>query len=175
MTFARTGIMAAAILSVASIAFAQKPDFSGTWTVDASAMPAPMAPATPPAPPPAGAPAGAAAGRGGGRGMMAGPMTVTHTATTLTVERTAGENKIVTVYKLDGTESVNKQTMQGNDVEMKSMATFDGLKLSIVTKTPAPDGTVRENTAVWTMDGGNLVIETTNARGTQKRVYKKTT
>ncbi|HXG55227.1 MAG TPA: hypothetical protein VNJ03_07580 [Vicinamibacterales bacterium] len=171
MTFARTGLMAAAILSVASMAFAQTPDFSGTWTVDASAMPAPMAPATPPATPPAGAPAG----RGGGRGMMAGPMTVTQTATTLTVARTAGENKIVTVYKLDGTESVNKQTMQGNEVEIKSMAKFDGRKLSIVTKTPAPDGTMRENTAVWTMDGGNLVIETTNARGTQKRVYKKTT
>jgi len=188
MKLARTGLIAAAILAVSTAAFAQKPDFSGTWTVDPSATPAPMAPATappmtpttpPPTPPqgaPAGAPAGGAqAGRGGGRGMMAGPMTVTQTATTLTVERTAGENKNDTVYKLDGTESVNKQTMQGNEVEIKSTAKFDGPKLTIVTKSPAPDGTVRENTAVWTMEGGNLVIENTNARGTQKRVYKKTT
>ncbi len=177
MKLASTGLIAAAILAVSTATFAQKPDFSGTWTVDTSATPAPMAPATPPATPPAGTPVGAPAGRGGGggRGMMAGPMTVTQTATTLTVERTAGENKTVTVYKLDGTESVNKQTMQGNEVEIKSTATFDGPKLTIVTKSPAPDGTVRENTAVWTMDGGNLVIESTNARGTQKRVYKKTT
>lgn len=166
MKLARIGIIAAAILAVSSIAFAQKPDFSGTWTVDTSAMPAP---ATPPATPPAGTPPA-----GGGRG-MAGPMTVKQTVDTLTVEQTRGETKTVAVYKLDGTESVNKMGPQGSEIEAKSTAKFDGPKLTIVTKRPGQDGAIQETTAVWTLDGGNLVIENTTARGTQKRVYKKTT
>ena len=36
MKRARVGIIAAAVFAVASVAFAQaKPDFSGTWTLDA--------------------------------------------------------------------------------------------------------------------------------------------
>ncbi len=41
MKRARTGLIAAAILAVASVAFAQKPDFSGTWTLDPEASGAP--------------------------------------------------------------------------------------------------------------------------------------
>ncbi len=52
MKLARVGIIAAAILAVSTVAFAQKPDFSGTWTPDAPA-----------AAPPAG---GGGGGRGGG-------------------------------------------------------------------------------------------------------------
>ena len=37
MKLARVGIIAVAILAVSSVAFAQKPDFSGTWTPDAAA------------------------------------------------------------------------------------------------------------------------------------------
>ena len=48
MKLARVGVIAVAILAVATVAWAQKPDFSGTWTLD-----------------PASAPAG---GGGGGRG-----------------------------------------------------------------------------------------------------------
>ena len=95
MKRAKIGIIASAVLAVATIAFAQaKADFSGSWAPEAD--------------PAAAAPTG---GGGGGRGMMAGPMTVKQTADTLTVERTAGENKIVSNYKLDGSESTN--TMQG--------------------------------------------------------------
>ena len=43
MKRARVGIIAAAVLAVASVAFAQKPDFSGTWTPDPAAAPAPPA------------------------------------------------------------------------------------------------------------------------------------
>jgi len=32
-----------------------------------------------------------------------------------------------------------------------------------------------ETTQKWTLSGGTLTVESTNARGTQKRVYKKTT
>jgi hypothetical protein len=34
-------------------------------------------------------------------------------------------------------------------------------------------GQVTESTQVWTVEGSTLTVETTNARGTQKRVYKK--
>ena len=162
MKLARTCVMAAAVLSMSTMAFAQQPDFSGTWTIDAASTPAPA--------PPAG-------GGGGAMRSAAGPMVVTQTADTLTVERTAGESKIVATYKLNGTESINKRTMgQMGDVEIKSKAKFDGAKLTITTLQPGRDGGAPlELIETWSLDGGNLVIESTNPRGTQKRVYKKNT
>jgi len=164
MKLARTGIIAAAILSVASVAFAQKTDFSGSW--------APEAPAAAPA-----AGAGGGAGGGGGRGGMGGgPMVVKQDATTLTVERTQGENKIVSVYKLDGTESENKQMGRGGEMVTKSTAKWDGAKLVISTTRTGPDGAPMTAAQTWSMEGGNLVIETAGRDGaTQKRIYKKTT
>jgi hypothetical protein len=160
MKLARTGIIAAAILAVSSVAFAQKPDFSGTWTPDA----------------PAAAP-GAGGGGGGGRGGMMGPMTVKQDATTLTIERTAGENKIVTTYKLDGTETVNKQMGRGGaEMEVKTTAKWDGSKLVLSTASTGPDGTPRVQSQTWSMEGGNLVVERAGREGAmQKTTYKKTT
>jgi hypothetical protein len=156
MKLARTGIMAAAMLAVATIAFAQKPDFSGTWTPEA--------------------PAAGAEGGGGRGGGMGGPMTVKQTADTLTTEMTRGENKIVATYKLDGTPSENKAMMgRGGEVVTKSTAKRDGSKLVISTERPGQDGTPVTTTQTWSMEGGNLVVESVSARGTQKRVYKKTT
>ena len=40
MKLARVGVIAAAILAVATVASAQKPDFSGTWTLDPASAPA---------------------------------------------------------------------------------------------------------------------------------------
>ena len=37
MELARVGVIAAVILAVATVAWAQKPDFSGTWTLDQQA------------------------------------------------------------------------------------------------------------------------------------------
>jgi hypothetical protein len=108
MKRARTGILAIAVLAVATLAFAQaKPDFSGSWAPEA-------------------APEG-----GGGRG-MGGPMTVKQTATELSVERAGrgGGAPVTTVYKLDGSET--KITMgQG---EGTASAKWDGNKLVITTK-----------------------------------------
>ena len=87
MKRARVGIIAAAVFAVATVAFAQKPDFSGTWTLDPAASAASAA-----------APGGgalAAAVGGGGAAWATGPMTVKQTADTLTIERTMGENKVV--------------------------------------------------------------------------------
>lgn len=156
MKVARVGIIATAVLAVATMAFAQKPDFSGTWTLDpeASGMPA----------------GGGGGGRGGGGGLGQGA-TVKQTGDTLTVERTFGENKIVSTYKLDGSESKNTMMGRGGEqMESVSTAKWDGNKLTIVTKTGA-----NESSQVWSLAGNVLTIEVTNARGTQKRVYKKTT
>ena len=106
MKLARTGIIAVAMLAVATIAFAQKPDFSGTWTLDPEAS---------------GMQAGAGGGGGGGRRGMAGP------------------------------------------------------KLVISTQRPGAGGEMMTATETWSLEGGNLVVESTGGRGAQKRVYKKTT
>lgn len=159
MKRARIGIMVAALMAVTSVAFAQaKPDFSGTWTPEAAA-----APATPPA-------GGGGGGRMGG-GMGGGPMVVKQTADTLTIERTRGENKVTSVYKLDGTESVNTMAgREGASMEVKSVAKWDGPNLTITTRRGE-----NETTETWSLNGATLTIESTGGRGASKRVYKKTT
>jgi len=157
MKLARVGVIAAAIFAVATVAWAQKPDFSGTWTLDPASAPA-------------------AGGGGGGRGGGAlgnGPATVKQTADALTIERAMGDATVTLTYKLDGTESRN--TMMGHggqSVDSVSTAKWDGPKLTIVTKQEM-GGQVTEFTQIWTVEGSTLTVETTNARGTQKRVYKK--
>ena len=163
----KLGMTAVLAVALAVTSYAQKPDFSGVWTPEAPAAPA-------------AAPAGGGGGGGmRGGGMGGGPMTVKQTATDLTIERTAGENKIVSTYKLDGTESVNKMMGRGGEVETKSTAKWDGSKLTIATKQAAPDGSIRESSQSWTLEGGNLVVETTrtgpNGPVTAKTTYKKTT
>src|SRR5687768_4683006 len=162
MKLARTGVIAAAVLSVATMAFAQaKPDFSGTWTPDAAAAPAPTT---------------GGGGGGGMRGGGGGPMVVKQTATELTIERTMGENKVTQVYKLDGTESENKMMGRGGEMVTKSTAKWDGSKLTISTKSTGPDGAERVQTQTWSLEGGNLTIEQAGRDGAvQKRVFKKTT
>ena len=141
-------------VAVAGLSFAQaKPDFSGKW--------APKVDAAAPVPP---------AGGGGRGGMGGGPMTVKQTATELTQERTMGENTMTTVFKLDGTESVNK-TQRG---ESKSTAKFDGAKLVIKTTQEGPNGAT-ETTASWSLsaDGKELTIARTTQRGESAQVYTK--
>jgi len=171
MKLARVGVVAAAVLAVATLAWAQKTDFSGTWALDAEASGAPAGGA-----PAGGAPGGGGGGggRGGGRGGGLGQGgTVKQTATDLTVERTMGENKVTATYKLDGTESKNSMMGRGGaPVEAVSVAKWEGPALVIVTKTDMGNGP-QESTQKWTLAGTALTIETTNARGTQKMVYKK--
>ncbi len=164
MKLARIGVIAAAVLAVSSVTFAQaKPDFSGTWTVD-TVMPAPTTP-------PAGTPPA-----GGGGGRMGGPMTVVHKGDTLTIERTMGENKMTTTYKLDGSQSINKQMGRGGaEVEIKSVAKWAENMIIIIDNRPGPDGTMQEIKQTWSLDGGVLTIERTTGQGTRKTVYKKTT
>ena len=165
MKLARVGVIAAAILAVATLAWAQKPDFSGTWTLDPAASEGGAG----------GAPGGGGGGggRGGGRGGLGQGGTVKQTADALTVERTMGENKVTSTYKLDGSENKNSMMGRGGQsVEVVSTAKWDGPSLVITTKMDMGNGP-QESTQKWTVNGSTLTIETTNARGTQKMTYKK--
>ena len=154
MKVVRVGFIAAAVLAMATLSFAQKPDFSGTWTLDEAASGT--------------AGGGGGGGRGGGLGMGG---TVKQTADALMVERMMGDNKVTASYKLDGTESKNTMMGRGGQsMEAVSTVKFDGGKMIITSKVGEND-----STQVWSLAGNVLTIETTNARGTQKRVYKKTT
>jgi hypothetical protein len=158
MELARVGVIAATILALATVAWAQKADFSGTWTLDPASAPA----------------AGGGGGRGGGGALGNGPATVKQTADALTIERTMGDSQVVTLsYKLDGTESRNMMMGRGGQMaDTLSTARLDGPKLTIATKAEM-DGQMVEYTQVWTVEGSTLTVETTSARGTQTRVYKK--
>jgi hypothetical protein len=164
MKQARIGVIATAVLAVATMAFAQKTDFSGTWTPDAPAAGA-AAPAGAPA---GGAPAGGAPGAGGGGGGrgMTGPMTVKQTADTLTVEREGRNGVQSTVYKLDGSES----DVAMGQMTAKVSAKWDGAKLVITQKTDQG-----ESTQTWSLAGGVLTIDRTGGRGPSSTKYKKTT
>jgi hypothetical protein len=146
----RVGVMAAAILAVATVAWAQKPDFSGTWTL---------------------VPAGAPASAGGVLGN--GPATVRQTADTLTIERPMGDDTITLTYKLDGSDSRN--TIAGRDgqsIDSMSTVRWQGPTLTIVTRQET-GGQIVQSTDVWTVVGSTLTVETTDARGTQKRAYER--
>jgi hypothetical protein len=165
MKVARVAVSTVAILAVATLAWAQRPDFSGTWTLDADASTTA-----------GGGPGGGGGRAGGGRGGMMGlgqTATVKQTADTLTVERTIGANKVVSSYKLDGSESRNTMIGRGgNQVEAVSVAKWDGQTLTITTKQDM-GGQTFESTQRWSLAGNVLTVETTGARGTQKMVYKK--
>lgn len=151
----RIGGVAAAILAVATMAWAQKPDFSGTWTLD----------------PEASQMGGGGAGRqggGGGRG-MAGPMTVKQTADTLTVETQGRQGPQTRTYKLDGGES----EIQMGQMTAKATAKVDGNKIVISTTRTGQDGTPVTTTETWSVADGVLTIDSTGGRGPSKRVYKK--
>jgi hypothetical protein len=165
MKVARVGIIATVVLAVATVAWAQKPDFSGTWTLDPAASDQPAG----------GGGGGGGGGRGGGRGgiLGMGPTAVKQSATELAVEVTGQDGtKATRTYKLDGTESKNTITTGRGTMESVSTAKFDGPKLTIVTKQSMGDQTF-ETTENWTVSGSTLTVESTSARGTTKRVYKK--
>jgi hypothetical protein len=153
MKLARVGVIAAAILAVATVARAQKPDFSGTWTLDSASAPA--------------------AGGEGGSALGNGTATVKQSADALTIERTMGDAAVTLTYKLDGTQSRNMLMGSGGQpADAMSTATWDGPRLTIVTKQEA-GGQLSESTEVWSVEGSTLTVESTTARGTQRRVYKK--
>ena len=149
-----------ALVAFAVGAYAQKPDFSGKWVLD-------------PAKTEGGPGGGGGGGRAGGGGGGAAPLTITQTATDLTIERTMGETVTKTVYKLDGKESVN-ETQRGKSTYVSK---WDGAKLMTTIKAETPQGT-RESTEVRSLAAdGTMVVETTSqgpsGPTTRKMVYNK--
>lgn len=146
---------AVAMLMVAASAYAQT-NFSGKWAPDTEKNPAP------------------AAGGGGRGGMMAGPMTITQDATTLTIERETPNGVQKQTYKLDGSE----QTITQGQGEAKVKAKVEGATIVISTTSDRGQGPTT-TTAVYSMEGANLVVATTRpGRGggeptTTKVFYKK--
>jgi len=139
---------------MATSVYAQAPDFSGTWTIDAEKTAAanPNAPA-----------------RGGGR-MGGAPMVFKQDAKTLTITRTMGENQMVTTYNLDGSPSKNQGMGRGGG-EVTSTAKWDGTKLVVTSD--------NGQSVTYHMDGAWLVQSTTSpgreggAATTRVTYYKK--
>ncbi len=162
MKRARVGIIAAAVFAVASVAFAQKPDFSGTWTLDADASNM------------------GGGGGGGGRGMMTGPITVKVAGDVLTIDRMQGEAKITTTLNLAGQPTENQMAgRQGAMTTGKYVSKWDGAKLVTTITSDGPNGPVTRTETRW-LEGSTLVVETTRTGRdgspmTTKLVYKKTT
>jgi hypothetical protein len=136
-----------------------KPDFSGTWTMDAAKSdPAPQ-------------------GRGGGGG-GGGSQTVKQTATELSVQTEGRQGPQTMTYKLDGSKSTNKVMGRGGEQTVESTAKWDGSSLVIET-TRDFQGMSITTKEVRKLDNGGkeMHVETTTQtpQGEQKRkvVYTK--
>ena len=145
-----TALMSAAAFVVATAGvFAQaKPNFTGKWTREAPAAAA-------------GDTGGGRGGRGGGRGGGFGQeATIAQDAKTLTIEYMGGgRNPAPTklVFMLDGSVSKNQMAGRGGMTEQESKAAWVGNTL-VITTTVANG----ERKQVLSLDGGKLVVETTN-------------
>lgn len=156
---------ALALVFTAGVAAQAKPDFSGTWTLDAERSVMPQ---------------GRGGGMGGGRqgGMGGGPVTITVAGQQMSVSRAMGQsgNTMTTVYMLDGTASKNTMGGRGGAEPMEVVYTskWEGAKL--VTAIATPRGTSTESR--WLEADGSMVVETTRTSPqgdviTTKLVYKK--
>jgi hypothetical protein len=145
------------VLALPAVAIAQTPDFSGKWTQDVEKSdPAPQ-------------------GRGGGAGRGPQSFTITQTATEFTMERETPNGVMKTVYKLDGSESVNAGG-RGGDITSKSA--WEGGKL--VTKYSRTMGeTTVEVVETRSLEADGTMVVITAMKGgpqgdtTRKTVFKK--
>ena len=141
-----------------------KPDFSGSWTLNAEKSDAP---------PQRGG--GGGGGGGGGRG-PGGPITIKQTATELSITSEGRQGPQTRTYKLDGSVSTNPGR---GGAEVKSTAKWDGSSLVIET-TQDMNGTAVTSVEKRRLDNGgkNMIVETTitggpNGPTTRKTVYDK--
>lgn len=161
-------LTAIATLAIAVGVLAQaKPNFTGNWVLDPALSQMGGGPG-------GAAPGGGAPGGGGGRGGFgAGPQKITQTAAELVIERTMGETVQKTIYKLDGSPSVN-ETRGGQST---SVSKWDGAKLVTTTKAETQRGP-SETTEIRSLAAdGTMVVEMTRqgqaGPTTTKMVYKK--
>jgi len=155
MKLARVMVTIAIVLLSALASAQSAPNFAGTWTL----VPAPGA-------------TGA-----GGLGQEA---TITQDATSITIKRTTQMGEFTTIYKLDGSESKNTLTFQGNTIDQVSKTKWDGGTLKVDT-TMSFDGNPVQVSMSMTLDpAGTLLVESTRpdfqgggAPVTTKSTYKK--
>jgi polyisoprenoid-binding protein YceI len=146
-----------ATLCLAAAASAQTPNFAGKWTM----VPDPAA----------------TGGMGGGLGQEA---TITQDATSITIKRTTQMGEFTSTYKLDGSESKNTITIQGNSIDQLSTTKWDGGTLKVDT-TMSFDGNPVQVSMKMSLDpSGTLLVESTRpdfqgggAPITTKTTYKK--
>jgi hypothetical protein len=159
-------IAVALAVAVPTLTFGQaKTDFSGNWSFDEAKSD------------PAAGPGGGGGGRpGGGRGGTPTKLVIKQTAGEVTIEQTLPNGAQTVVYKLDGSESVNKLAMG----ESKAKASWDGASLVIAGKQSisTPQGNFEIDVKdVYTLANGVLTITATRVtpRGetTRKLVYNK--
>jgi hypothetical protein len=159
-------VIATAVAMPVLVLVQSQPDLSGTWTFDEAKSD------------PASAGGGGRPGGGGGRmgGGTPSKLVITQTPAELTVETTTANGTQTAVYKLDGSESVNKTAMG----ESKSRATWDGANLVIAGKqaisTSQGDFEI-EAKDIYSVAGTVLTVSTTRVtpRGetTRKLVFNK--
>ena len=160
-------IAVALAVALPALTFGQaKTDFSGTWSFDEAKSD------------PAGGPGGGGGGGGRGGGRMGPPskLVIKQTAGEVTIEQTLATGAQTVVYKLDGSENVNKLAMG----ESKAKASWDGATLVIAgtqsISTPQGDFELGMKD-VYSLANGVLTITSTRVtpRGeaTRKLVYKK--
>ena len=131
-----------------------KPDFSGTWTMDAAKSDT------------------APQGRGGGGG--GGSQTIKQTAAELSVQTQGRQGPQTMTYKLDGSESSNEQMGRGGAVTVKSKAKWDGSKLVIEsTRDMGGQSVTTTETRSLSGDGKEMTVETSFNGNTRKVVYTK--
>jgi hypothetical protein len=152
------GVAVAALLALPSAGWAQaKTDFSGTWTFDQAKSD-----------PPARGRGGRGGGRGGGGGVPAS-LTITQTASQITIDRAMPAGPMApgattsAVYKLDGSESTNAL---GDVFLSRSKVSWDGGNLVIATAKDlglGPNGQMSEELKeVFNLAGGVLTVTTTS-------------
>lgn len=168
--YRKLALTAVLAVALAVTGYAQKKDFSGTWTLDAEATAAAN-----PTPPAGGGGGGGRMGGGAGRmgGGGAGPLTIKQTADGLSIERAGrGGNVMTTTYKLDGSE----QEIAMGQATVKAKAKWDGDKIAVEIVRPGQDGTPVTTWTTYALDDkGQLWVENKNPNGSRKSVYKKTT
>jgi len=154
-------LSAATFAMTTAFAFAQAPSFAGTWTREAPAANA----------------AGPFGGRGGGRGGFGQDVTITQTATAITMEYALGPNTVTRTFALDGSESRNSMMGRGGAMtEQVSTVVWEGSTLVITTA-----GANGETRQVLSMSGADLKVDqTAPGRGggeptTTTIIYKKAT
>ncbi|MDQ3069700.1 MAG: hypothetical protein M3R55_08225 [Acidobacteriota bacterium] len=152
-----TGILA--VLFAVGASAQAKPNFAGTWTLDAEKSTMPQG----------------GGNRGGGN---PAPLTIVVEGPKMSISRTMGQAGTVqtTVFMLDGTDSKNMMPGRqgGEPTEILYKSKWDGAKL--VTTITNPRGTSTESR--WMEADGTMVVETTRTGQdgtpmTSKLVYKK--